>query len=196
MHVLMTYLSVNGVDKSIVLIGMMGAGKSSAGHCLQRRTKLRLIDTDEIVASNFGISIPEVFSSYGEEAFRAAESEVLRRLSATTATIIVTGGGIVLREENVDHLKQLGRIVWLDANEETLFRRAIEAGNRPLLHTDNPKRAFSEMLRARRPIYAKIAQIRVDTSMLTDQEVALAILSKLKRVGRDRQPESSIAAEA
>src|SRR6267378_2474436 len=99
---LMRYCPVNQAGKSIVLIGMMGAGKSSVGYCLQRRTKLALLDTDEIVASKFGISIPEIFSKYGEQAFREAETEALRQLAPAKQTIIVTGGGIVLREENVN----------------------------------------------------------------------------------------------
>ena len=87
--------------RSIVLIGMMGAGKSSVGYCLQRRTGFTLIDTDEIVSSKFGMSIAEIFAEHGEEKFREAETEALRISQPPTKTIIVTGGGIVLREENV-----------------------------------------------------------------------------------------------
>jgi shikimate kinase len=105
----MRYCVVNSRSKSIVLIGMMGAGKSSVGCCLQRRTKLALIDTDEIVASKFGISIPEIFSKYGEQTFREAETQVLREMAPAKQSIIVTGGGIVLREENVNFLKRLDR---------------------------------------------------------------------------------------
>ena len=175
-------------SKSVVLIGMMGAGKSVVGRCLQRRTKLVLVDTDDIVASKFGISIPEIFSHYGEQAFREAETQALRELTTMEQAIIVTGGGIVLREENVDLLKQLGVVVWLDCNEETLFERARRSGNRPLLCGEYPREAFARMLQARLPLYAKIAQIRVDTSMLTDEEVAVAILSKLRKLGRNWRP--------
>jgi shikimate kinase len=100
-------------------------------------------------------------------------------------TIIVTGGGIVLREENVDLLMRLGILVWLDANEETLFERASRSGNRPLLQGDNPRAAFAQILEARLPLYAKIANIRINTSVLTDEEVAMAILSKLRKLGRN-----------
>src|SRR6266487_5843395 len=128
----MRYCIVNCRSKSIVLIGMMGAGKSSIGRCLQRRTKLRLLDTDKIVASKFGVSIPEIFSRYGEQAFREAETQALRDLTMTKQTVIVTGGGIVLREENVGFLKRLGVLVWLDGKESTLFKRASQAPTRPL----------------------------------------------------------------
>ena len=171
---------MNCLGQSIVLIGMMGAGKSAVGRCLQWRTGFAHFDTDEMVRSKFGIPISQIFSTHGEDKFREAETEVLRRLSPDQPAIIVTGGGIVLREENVDLLKRLGVVVWLVAEEETLFKRASRTGNRPLLQRKNPRKAFTEMLQARLPLYAKIADIRVDTSALTDEEVAVAIVSKLK----------------
>jgi shikimate kinase len=183
---------VNRAGKSIVLIGMMGAGKSSAGRCLQRRTGLEMRDVDDIVTSKFGISIPEIFSRHGEQRFREAETEALCGLATTKQAIIVTGGGIVLRKENAEILKRLGVIVWLDGNEETLFKRASRSANRPLLQTRNPRRAFSQIIQTRRPLYANIAQLRVDTSVLTDEEVALAILSNLKRLRPNRQPGPAI----
>jgi shikimate kinase len=168
--------------ESIVLIGMMGAGKSSVGRCLQQRTGLALLDTDEIVASKFGMSIPEIFAKHGENKFREAETKALRALAMPKQTIIVTGGGIVLRQENVEILRRMGVIVWLDGNEDTLFARASRERNRPLLQTKKPRKAFSQIFDARRSLYADIADVRVDTSMLTDEEIAVAILSKLGRV--------------
>jgi shikimate kinase len=174
---------VNSGGKSIVLIGMMGAGKSSVGRCLQQRTKLTLLDTDDIVAAKFGISIPEIFSKYGEQAFRESETQALRELAPAKQAIIVTGGGIVLR--NANFLRQLGIVVWLQGNKETLFERASRVRTRPLLQGKNPQEGFVQMLQARLPLYAKVAHIRVDTSVLTDEEVAMAILSKLRKLGRN-----------
>jgi shikimate kinase len=185
---------VTGIDKSIVLVGMMGAGKSSVGACLRRRTGLGLLDTDEIVASKFGMSISEVFARYGEKKFRELETEALRCMRTEEQTIIITGGGIVLRKENVEILRSQAVIVWLDGDEETLFARASRKQNRPLLQTKNPRKTFSQILGARRPLYAKIADIRVDTSVLTDEEVAVAILAKLRRI--NPKPESPIPATA
>lgn len=173
---------------------MMGVGKSSVAHCLQRRTGLAGFDIDEIVISKFGLSIPEIFSEYGEERFREAETEALRSLAMPEQAIIVTGGGIVLREENVNLLRRLGVVIWLTADEETLFKRASKAGSRPLLRSKRPRRAFARTLQARLPLYAKIADIRVDTSVLTEGEVAVAVLSRLKRLSRNRRPGSSIPA--
>jgi len=192
----MRYWPVDQPGKSIVLIGMMGAGKSCVGRCLQRRTKLALVDTDHIVASKFRISISEIFSKYGEQGFREAETQTLGELALAKQTIIVTGGGIVLREKNVDFLKRLGVIVWLDSNEETLFERASRARTRPLLQGENPREAFMQLLQQRLPLYAKVAHIRIDTSVLTDEEVAVAILSKLRKLGRNLRAGSSVFSEA
>jgi shikimate kinase len=176
---------VSQTGKSIVLIGMMGAGKSSVGRCLQQRVNLTLLDTDDIIATKFGISIPEIFSKYGEQAFREAETQALRELAPAKQTIIVTGGGIVLREQNIDFLQRLGIVVWMHGNKETLFERASRGRTRPLLQSENPREAFAQILQARLPLYAKVAHIRVDTSVLTDEEVAVAILTKLNKLGRN-----------
>ncbi len=183
----MRYFNVIAVGESIALIGMMGAGKSSVGACLRQRTGLRLYDTDEIVAAIFGMSIPEIFSKFGERKFREAETEALRRVPASKQQIVITGGGVVLRKESVEILKKQAVIVWLDGDEETLIARASRKQNRPLLQTKNPRKAFSQILGARRPLYANIADIRIDTSVLTDEEVAVAILAKLRRMNPKRQ---------
>jgi shikimate kinase len=175
---------MNRRRRSIVLIGMMGTGKSSVGRCLQQRTGLPCFETDEIVESRFGIPISEIFSKYGEGRFREAEMQALYELTPNEPAIIVTGGGIVLREENTDLLKRFGTVVWLDADEETLLKRVSRTSNRPLLRGKNPRKAFAEILHARLPRYAKTADIQIDTSVLTSEEVAVAILTKLARYYR------------
>jgi shikimate kinase len=168
--------------KSIVLIGFMGAGKSSVGRFLERRTGLARMDTDDIISSKLGLSIPEIFSKHGEASFRDAETETLRQLSPDRPSIIVTGGGIVLRQENVDLLKRLGAVVWLDASEKTLFQRASRRGQRPLLQTANPRKSFSDLFRKRRPLYKRAADVRVDTSSLSHDEVGEMILIRMEKL--------------
>ena len=168
--------------KSIVLIGMMGAGKSSVGRALERRTGLSRLDTDEIVAAQFGTSITEIFAKQGEEKFRDAETETLRNLASDRAMIIVTGGGIILRPENVELLKRLGTIVWLNADERTLFERASRRNTRPLLQKENPRPVFSELFAKRLPLYQAAADLEVDTSKLDHDEVAGKILSKMEEL--------------
>jgi shikimate kinase len=180
------YCVVNAA-KSIVLIGMMGAGKSSVGRSLQRRSGLARLDTDEMLAAEFGISIAQIFEKHGEEKFRDAESEVLRRLAPDRPAIIVTGGGIVLRHQNVDLLKGVGTVVWLAADEATLFERAARRDHRPLLQHENPRAIFSKLFRERGPLYAAAADIRIDTSQLTHDEVAETILNKMEEFSSLRQ---------
>jgi shikimate kinase len=166
--------------RSIVLIGMMGAGKSSVGRCLQRRTGLARFDTDEVVASKFGLPIPEIFAQHGEDRFREMETQTLVEFAPAQAAIVVTGGGIVLREENVPLLKRLGTVIWLEAEEKTLFERATRRGDRPLLKTENPQAMFSQLLRERTPLYARAADLRVNTTNSTHDDVADIILEEIE----------------
>lgn len=161
---------------AIVLVGFMGAGKSSVGRTLARITGLPRFDTDEMIATRFGLTIPEIFQEHGEEKFRAAETEALRELRRKGAAIVVTGGGMVLRPENRDLLRELGAVIHLGANEETLFARLSRRSTRPLLRTENPRATVAELLRTRLPLYREVADAEVDTSKLSHEEVARRIL--------------------
>ena len=160
----------------------MGAGKSSVGRCLQRRTGLARVDTDETLTTEFGMPIAQIFETHGEDKFRNAETDVLRKLAPNRPVIVVTGGGIVLRSENVDLLKQLGTVVWLTADETTLFERASRRNDRPLLQKENPRKVFSTLFKAREPLYAAAADLRVDTSGMSHDQVAETILNKIEEL--------------
>jgi len=168
--------------RSIVLIGMMGAGKSSIGRCLQRLTGLARLDIDEMVSTEFGMAIAQIFSTQGEDRFRDAETNCLRKLAPDRPAIIVTGGGIVLRGENVGLLKKLGVIVWLTADEQTLFERASRRNDRPLLQKENPRAVYAELFRQREALYAAAADLRIETSGKSHDEIAQTLLSKLEEV--------------
>ena len=165
---------------AIVLIGFMGAGKSSVGRTLARITGRRRFDTDEMIATKFGLTVSQIFEKRGEERFRDAESEALEQLSSATDVIIVTGGGIVLRETNTARLRELGLVVFLLADEETLFRRISRRPTRPLLQTSDPRSTLRELLRLRLPLYRAAADVEVDTSGLTHDEVARSILKRIE----------------
>jgi shikimate kinase len=158
----------------------MGAGKSSVGRTLARMTGLPRFDTDEMVAARFGLTVSEIFESQGEEAFRRAEAEALRELAGKRGAIITTGGGILLRPENADLVRQLGTVVHLEADEETLFRRINRRTTRPLLRTENPRATLTELLQLRMPLYQAAADIEVDTSHLTHDQVAKKILNYIE----------------
>jgi shikimate kinase len=164
---------MNPLDHSIVLIGMMGAGKSTVGAVLQRRTGIPCIDLDDVMEEKAGASIADIFTQKGESGFRDLESKILTDVPTSLRAIIVTGGGIVQRSENQTKLRQLGTIVWLDADPEILFARATENRLRPLLASaEDPKKTFVELLLKRRPIYQQLAHLRIDTSGLTQVETA------------------------
>ncbi|MDQ2659087.1 MAG: shikimate kinase [Verrucomicrobiota bacterium] len=163
---------------AIVLIGFMGSGKSSVGRELAARTGLPCYDTDEMVANRYGLPIAQIFARFGEDDFRAAEMEALTQLPASAA-IIVTGGGVVLRAENVATLRRLGIVIHLLADEETLFTRVSRRKTRPLLQTKNPRTTLSELLQVRVPHYQAAADRTVDTSALRHAEVAELVLQHL-----------------
>jgi shikimate kinase len=171
---------MTGRSRSIVLIGFMGSGKSSAGRILAQKTGWPRFDTDEIVSARIGRTIAEIFAEFGEEKFRDAETEAVKGLSAVAPGVIVTGGGIVLRPENVELLRRVGMLVHLEADEETLFRRVSRRATRPLLQTENPRATLTELLRVRLPLYRQAADFHLDTSQLTHDEVAEAVIKKME----------------
>jgi shikimate kinase len=167
--------------QAIVLIGFMGAGKSSVGRTLARMTGLPRFDTDEMVAARYSLTISEIFERHGEAAFREAETEALRELTGKAQAIIVSGGGIVTRPDNIDLLRALGTVVFLAADEQTLFRRILRRTTRPLLQTENPRATVTALLEKRLPLYRGAADIEIDTSTLTHDEVANLILEKIEQ---------------
>jgi shikimate kinase len=166
--------------RSIVLIGMMGTGKSVVGKVLEQKTGLRRFDTDEIISSKLKMPVDEIFTHQGEGQFRDLETEALRSISVDEPAIIVTGGGIVLRASNIDLLRQTGTVVWLDADRATLRARIRHLGDRPLLRTANPGATLGELLAAREPLYRRAADLRVDVSQKNPQEIADLILENIK----------------
>ena len=165
--------------QSVVLIGFMGTGKSAAGRSLAQQTGRPRFDTDEMITQRFGLPIREIFARFGEKTFREAENEALDRLSVSIAAVIVTGGGIVLRADNVEKLRALGVVVNLEADEETLWRRVSRRTTRPLMQTENPRATLRELLLARQSLYRAAADIHIDTSKLTQDEVVAAILEHM-----------------
>lgn len=158
----------------------MGTGKSVVGKALEQKTGLPRFDTDEITSSKLKMPIKEIFSTHGEEHFRNLETETLRSMSLEEPAIIVTGGGIVLRAENVDLLKRLGVVVWLDADEATLRARIHRLRDRPLLRGANPEATLSELLEAREPLYRNAADLRVDISQKNPEQIADLILKNIR----------------
>ena len=163
------------MQRAIVLIRFMGAGKTTVGRELALLTGWPFHETDLIIAARAGVSIAEIFAARGEEEFRALESEALTKLP-TKRTIIATGGGIVLQPENLPLLKRLGTVVYLEADEVTLLNRVSSGEARPLLETTDPRATLSRLLAEREPLYRAAADFTVKTTGLTAPEVAQAII--------------------
>ncbi|MEG0722749.1 MAG: shikimate kinase [Akkermansia sp.] len=163
----------------IVLIGMMGCGKTTVGKELHRIMKIPFSDTDQMIEAQTAISIPDIFTQFGEDRFRDIETRILRNhldKPHRSPLIISTGGGIVISPINRSILQQLGFVVWLNADINTLFNRVLHSGNRPLLQTAHPKEILAKLLEQRAPWYRETAHLSIDTSTLTVQEIAFGIM--------------------
>jgi len=168
--------------ENIILVGYMGSGKSTVGQALAKERGMRFLDTDAAIEEAEGYSIREIFEERGEKAFRDLETEYLRRLKATTVnTVIATGGGIVLRNENRELLKRTGRVIWLKASaEETLSRVKSDTG-RPLLDSASEAELagkIERMLRERTPAYGAAASDIIETDGKTVPEIVSGIIKE------------------
>jgi shikimate kinase len=138
----------------IVLVGMMGAGKSTIGRRLAARLHLRFVDADvEIEAAHAGMTIPEIFASYGEPYFRDGEARVIARLLEGGPAVLATGGGAFMREETRDRVHEKAISVWLKADAEIILRRVKRRADRPLLQTADPAATVDRLIAEREPIY-------------------------------------------
>ena len=157
----------------------MGTGKSSVGRRLAHLTGWPRFDTDQMIATALGMSITKIFARLGEEEFREEESIALEKLNADQPSIIVTGGGVVLRPKNIARLHELGTVVCLTANLPTLLERLARRSHRPLLETGDRAATVKTLLRERQPLYEQAADFMVDTSSLNHDQVAQSIQESL-----------------
>jgi shikimate kinase len=149
--------------KTVVLVGMMGAGKTAVGTALARLLGTELRDSDEEIVRAASRSIAEIFERDGEPFFRARESEVIGRLLRGTPCVLSTGGGAFLSEANRQLIHDVGVSVWLRADLDLLWQRVRHKTTRPLLRTPNPRETLRQLYEARLPFYAK-ADLTVDSA--------------------------------
>lgn len=148
--------------RNVILIGFMGAGKTTVGEALAKRYGLPLVDTDWLIEERAGMTISEIFEKKGEEVFRRTETAVLETLLSDPETkVISVGGGLPLREENRRLLKQLGTVIYLEVKPETVWKRLEGDTTRPLLQGGDVKQRVEEMITARSPIYREAAEVIV-----------------------------------
>jgi shikimate kinase len=171
----------------VLLIGMMGAGKSTVALVVAGRLSWDYLDTDQEILRRTGRTVPEIWRENGEAAFRAEEAAVIAHATSSTHPVVVAlGGGAVLDPANRARVLDKGLIVWLRVRVETLIRRIGDGAGRPLLEHD-PVEALTTLDEARAPIYASLAQLVIDVDDLDPSGVAERIVSELdrRRVARD-----------
>ena len=148
--------------KTIVLVGLMGAGKTSVGRLLAKRLDLEFIDADDEIEQAAQCSIEQIFESRGEAEFRDGERRVIARLLTGPTHVLATGGGAFMRKETRDAIRGRGISVWLRADLDLLLRRVSRRKNRPLLRNENPRQTLEKLMEERYPVYAE-ADIVVDS---------------------------------
>jgi len=164
---------------NIIIVGAMGSGKSTVGKLLAKKLDKKYIDTDLEIEIKNNCDISTFFEKYGETLFREKESEILDALTDINNHIISTGGGIILKEENINLLKKIGLIVFLDIGLKAQIKRVKHRKHRPLLKSDDLYTQLKELKKGRDPIYNSISDYIIDVSNKDKNAVVEEICNKL-----------------
>lgn len=164
---------------NIVLIGFMGAGKTTISDYLSMMFDMKLVEMDQEIAEREEMSIPDIFATYGEEYFRNLETSLLRELQNGKNCIISCGGGAALREENVKEMKKNGRVVLLTASPQTIYDRVKDSNDRPLLKGNNNVEFIADMMEKRQEKYEAAADVVIWTDGKTILQISEELITKL-----------------
>ncbi len=170
-------LAVRG--NNVVLVGLMGAGKSTVGRELASYLGFSFIDTDDELERRMGVTIPVIFDVEGEEGFRLREAKVIADMPDQKNSVISTGGGVVLRSENKEYLKSAGKIVYLSASADILYNRTKNSKKRPLLQKTDIKKTIEKLLSEREDLYRDVADIIIESGKWSPKEMAKKIAERL-----------------
>ena len=165
--------------KNVILTGMMGSGKTTVGKELATVLNYDFIDLDEVIENKYG-KITDIFSQKGEKYFREIETQELKKFENQSNFVLSTGGGVILKDENIKILKDLGQVFYLSAKSETIYNRIKNQRHRPLLNTQNPKNTIEEILSKRLEKYEKSGE-KIITDNKNAKEIAGEIYEKLVR---------------
>lgn len=175
--------------RAVVLVGMMGSGKSSVGKRLSARLGLPFVDADTEIETAAGMTIPEIFAQRGESEFRDGERRVISRILTTRAPLVLaTGGGAFMNADTRARIAELGISIWLKAELDVLMRRVRKRSNRPLLQTADPEATVRRLLAEREPVYA-LADItlisRDDPHEVVIEDAVAALDRRLRQEGKE-----------
>ena len=165
-------------SRNLILVGLMGAGKSSVGRIVAHQLGIPFVDSDAEIEKVSRMSISELFAAYGEEEFRALESRVMKRLLKNGPRVVSTGGGAFINDRTRKHIKKGGVSIWLKADLDVLWERVSKRDTRPLLKTENPKQTLENLMNARYPIYAE-ADLTVQSRDVRKETVAEDVLAAI-----------------
>lgn len=164
---------------NIFLIGFMGAGKSSVAAGLGTLLKLPVVEMDQHISQMENMTIPEIFEKKGEPYFRKCETDLLKSCCTEDARIISCGGGVAMRQENVDIMHSCGTVILLTATPEVILERVKDNNDRPLLQNKKNVKDIKELMEQRRPKYEAAADVTIDTSELDIKQVCQSILKQI-----------------
>lgn len=173
--------------RAIVLVGLMGAGKTTIGRRLASRLKLPFTDADNEIEKAAGKSIPDIFSEHGEEYFRDGERRVIARLLEHGPQVLATGGGAFMDEETRRNIAQHGVSIWLRADLQLLMKRVIKRSHRPLLKTADPSAVMEKLMSERYPVYA-LADIIVDSRDAPHEVIVGEVIDQLSTLSQNKHP--------
>jgi shikimate kinase len=173
---------MTGLNRTVALVGMMGAGKSSVGRRLATRLGVAFRDADTEIEMAAGCAVSEIFERYGEPAFRDGERKVIARLLSEPPHVIATGGGAFIDPATRARLKDSAVTVWIKAPVDVLMTRVKRRNNRPLLRTADPRGTLERLLDERAPIYAE-ADITIESDDSPHSNTVDEILNALKKRG-------------
>ena len=166
--------------QNVILVGPMGAGKSTIGRLLAKELRLHFKDSDKEIEQRTGADIPWIFDVEGEQGFREREQSMVVELCELDGVVIATGGGVVLRPENRQALRDGGRVVYLHASVEQQQERTSRDRNRPLLRNAEPGKVLRNLMEIRDPLYREIADIIIETDERPPRLVVQEIIDRLK----------------
>ena len=167
-------------DYNIVLIGFMGAGKSTISDFLRTVFAMEVVEMDQIIAEREGMSISDIFETYGEEYFRNLETELLIEMQSRSNVVISCGGGVPMRERNVVEMKKNGRVVLLTAKPETILNRVKDNHDRPLLEGNKNVSFIGDLMEKRREKYQAAADIIIETDGKDKLEICEELVHRLR----------------
>jgi shikimate kinase len=168
-----------GIPRTLVLVGLMGAGKTCIGRELSNRFGLPFVDADTEIEAAAGCSIEDIFKLYGEAEFRAGERRVIARLLENPIHVLATGGGAFMDADTREKIQEKGISIWLRASLDLLLSRVSRRGNRPLLSNGNQREILQRLMAERYPVYEK-ADIVVDSGREPPEATAEKVLEELR----------------